>query len=441
MKNAGALRRTKGERKNMQIKYVKPMDLNPYKNNPRKNEKAVEPVMASIREFGFNIPITVDKDMVVITGHTRLKAAIRLGLEEVPVIILEDLNADQVKAFRLADNKTSEFAEWDFEALAIELKDIQMDLSEFDFEMAEAEAEIIEDDYEIKLPEEPKAKYGDIYKLGRHRLMCGDATKAEDLEKLMDMDLADCYLTDPPYNVNYGAKGELYETKGGYGTGFTDRKILNDHMEDSQFLAFLTDAFSAANSVLKQGGAFYIWHADSESYNFRRACKNAGWQVRQCLIWNKNALVLGRQDYQWKHEPCLYGWKDGAGHYFINDRSFTTVVEDGININKLKLSEAKELIKQLLDPKVPSTVINENKPVRSPEHPTMKPIKLIARIMKNSTRPGEIILDTFAGSGTTLMAAEQLNRKGYIMELDPKYVDVIIKRYEEFTGDTAEKIR
>lgn len=211
-------------------------------------------------------------------------------------------------------------------------------------------------------------------------------------------------------------------------------------MDDMVFLRFLTDSFIAANSVLKAGGAFYIWHSDTEGYNFRTAAQKAGWTIRQCLIWNKNALVLGRQDYQWKHEPCLYGWKDGAGHYFVDDRSFTTVLEDGIDINKLKLSEAKELLRDLLDPKVATTIINEPKPQRSAEHPTMKPVKLIGRLIKNSTKPGEIVLDTFAGSGTTLIASEQLNRRAYLMELDPKYVDVIIERYEVFTGDKVEKI-
>lgn len=425
----------------MRVEMKGVLELIPYVNNPRKNDKAVDKVAESIKQFGFKVPIIVDKNMTIVTGHTRLKAAIKLGLEEVPVIVADDLTPDQVKAFRLADNKVAEYAEWDFEALALELKDIEIDMGVFDFETPVNAEDLTEDDFEPELPKTPKAKLGDIYKLGRHRLMCGDSTRVEDVEALMDMDLADMICTDPPYNVNYGAKGELYEKKGGYDTGFKDRKILNDHMEDSQFLAFLTDSFTAGNTVLKPGGAFYIWHSESESYNFRQACLNVGWQVRQCLIWNKNALVLGRQDYQWKHEPCLYGWKDGAAHYFIDDRSYTTVLENQeIDINKLKLAEAKELLRELLGPKVPATVIDENKPTRSAEHPTMKPVKLIGRLINNSTRPGEIVLDLFGGSGSTLIAAEQLNRRCFIMELDPKYVDVIIDRYEALTGDKAEKI-
>lgn len=378
----------------MEVKYMNVTELNPYQNNPRKNDKAVKPVMASIKEFGFKVPITVDKNMVIVTGHTRLKAAIKLGMEKVPVIVLDDLNEDQVKAFRLADNKTSEFAEWDFEALAIELEEINMDMSEFEFEIPGMGASIQDDDFDIELPKVPKAKYGDIYKLGRHRLMCGDATDLKQVEELMGQVVADVFITDPPYNVDYEG---------------TAGKIINDKQEDSQFQTFLTDAFSAANFILKPGGTFYIWHADSEGYNFRSACKNVGWQIRQCLIWKKNSLVLGRQDYQWIHEPCLYGWKAGASHYFIDDRSITTVMD-------------------------------EDRPSRSEDHPTMKPVKLIGRLISNSSKKNDTVVDTFAGSGTTLIAAEQLNRTAYLMELDPKYVDVIIERYEAFTGNKAEKI-
>lgn len=409
----------------MQIEMMKVSDLRPYVNNPRKNDKAVDAVAASIREFGFKVPITVDSDGLIATGHTRLKAAIKLGMTEVPVIVLNDLTADQVRAFRLADNKVGEIAEWDFEALAIELRDIQMDMSQFDFEMSEAQIQVEEDDFEVSLPKTPKSKYGDIYRLGKHRLMCGDATKEEDVERLMDMDIADLLVVDPPYNVDYEG---------------TAGKIMNDKQSDNQFQEFLVAMFSVANANLKRGGGFYIWHADSEGYNFRTACKRVGWTVRQCIIWNKNSLVLGRQDYQWKHEPCLYGWKEGAAHFFINDRTFTTMYEDKVDVNKIKLSEAREMLKKMLDPKVPTTVIDENKPARNGEHPTMKPVRLIGRLIANSSRPGEIVLDTVAGSGTAMIAAEQLNRRAYLMELDPRFVDVIIERYEKLTGDKAEKV-
>ena len=410
----------------MQIEYMDVKELIPYVNNPRRNDAAVEKVAESIRVFGFRVPITLDKNRVIVTGHTRLKAAIRLGMEKVPVIILDDMTEDQVKAFRLVDNKTSEYAEWDFDALAIELHEIQMDLGAFDFELPGAAESVEEDDFKVELPKKPITKLGDIYQLGRHRLMCGDATSSDDLEVLMDFEAADLYLTDPPYNVDYEG---------------TAGKIINDKQESEQFQEFLTDAFTNANMVLKPGAAFYIWHADSKGYNFRAAAQRTGWKIRQAIIWNKNALVLGRQDYQWKHEPCLYGWKDGAPHYFINDRSFTTVIEDAIDINKLKLNEARDLLKKLLDPKVPSTIINEDKPHHNDAHPTMKPLRLLSRLIANSTKQGALVLDTFGGSGSTMMACEQLNRRCFMMELDPRFVDVIIERYEKLTNDKAHRVK
>lgn len=373
-------------------------ELKPYEKNPRKNDEAVKYVMKSIKEFGFKVPIIIDKNNVIVCGHTRYKASKKLKLETVPCIIADDLTEEQIKAFRLADNKVSEKAEWDFDLLNDELNSIfDFDMTDFGFEFDNAEEkptqEVIEDEVpDVK--EEPKAKYGDIYQLGNHRLMCGDSTNIDDITKLMDDNKADLLLTDPPYNVDY---------EGNAG------KIQNDSMEDSQFKQFLTDAFSNANDVMKNGASFYIWHAEIEGYNFRSACKEVDWKVRQCLIWNKNTLSMGRQDYQWKHEPCLYGWEDGASHNWYSDRKQTTVLEF-------------------------------NKPSKSELHPTMKPLDLFAYQMKNSTAKGDIVLDLFGGSGTTLMACEQLNRKCYMMELDPHYVDVIIARWEKFTGKKAKKL-
>lgn len=223
----------------------------------------------------------------------------------------------------------------------------------------------------------------------------------------------------------------------------TDGKIVpNDYFKDeADFLNFLINAFKAANAGMKPGAAFYIWHADSEEFNFRKACREIGWKIRQGLIWNKNTIILGRQDYQWKHEPCLYGWKDGAAHYFVDDRTQATVLEDkGLDIDHMKKEEMKVLLHELLEEKISTTVIEENKPARSEEHPTMKPLKLLARQIKNSSRPGENVLDIFGGSGSTLIACEQLGRHCFMVELDPRYCDVIIKRWEDFTGQQAEKI-
>lgn len=382
----------------MNITNIPLKNLKPYENNPRKNDDAVKYVAESIKEFGFKVPIVIDKNNVIVAGHTRYKAAKKLKMSEVPCIIADDLTDEQIKAFRLADNKVAEKAEWDFDLLNAELDDIiDLDMELFGFEDAlqdDAE-EAVEDEFEVELPPEPKSKLGDIYQLGNNRLMCGDSTVLEDVEKLMGGgEQADMLLTDPPYNVNYEGK-----TK-------DKLKIKNDQMGNDNFRQFLTDAFSNADMVMKPGAVFYIWHADSEGYNFRGACFDAGWTVRQCLIWNKNSMVMGRQDYQWKHEPCLYGWKEGAGHLWASDRKQTTV-------------------------------INFDKPTRNDMHPTMKPIPLFDYQIKNNTKGGDVVLDLFGGSGTTIMACEQNGRRGYSMEYDPRYVDVIIARWEKFTGEKA----
>ena len=383
--------------------YKKTDELIPYVNNPRNNDQAVDAVASSIKNFGFKVPIVIDSKNEIINGHTRLKAAKKLGIEEVPVIVADDLTEDQIKAFRIADNKVAELADWDEELLLAELDMIEMDMGQFNIDMSELDSddsseEVVEDEFDDTPPEEPQAKYGDIYQLGRHRLMCGDSTSVEDVEKLVGGGvIVDMLLTDQPYNVAYEGKTEDALT------------IQNDSMDDESFRQFLTNAFFAADSVMKKGAVFYIWHADSEGYNFRGACRDVGWTVRECLIWNKNQMVLGRQDYHWKHEPCLYGWKDGASHLWASDRKQTTVLDF-------------------------------DKPQRNGVHPTMKPIALFDHQIKNNTKGNDIVLDLFGGSGTTIMACEQNGRRGYSMELDPRYVDVIIKRWEDFTGEKAVKI-
>ena len=269
-----------------------------------------------------------------------------------------------------------------------------------------------------------------MYKLGEHRLMCGDSTSSADVQKLMGDEQADCLVTDPPYNVNYG--GDAHSPAAG-----KHRVIENDNLTDSDFYKFLLAFYENAEMALKPGGSFYIWHADSEGYNFRKALRDAGLQLRQTLIWNKNALVLGRQDYQWKHEPCLYGWKDGAGHYFTSSRSETTVIEDEVpDISKMKKDELVKLLQDVYSQA--TTVIDEMKPSKSDLHPTMKPLRLMAYLIQNSTRKGEIVLDLFGGSGSTLIAAEETKRRCRMMEYDPRYVDVIIQRWEQQTGKKAE---
>lgn len=374
-------------------------EIRPYENNPRLNDGAVGAVAESIREFGFQQPIVVDRNGVIIAGHTRYKAAQKLGLTEVPVVVAENLTDEQVRAYRLADNKTGELAEWDFTALEEELAGIgELDMSLFGFEPKEMKEpeEITEDDYEEEPPEVPKARVGDIYQLGRHRLMCGDSTDVQSVQKLCQGQV-DLLLTDPPYGVDYTGK-----TKDAL-------KIQNDAKTDEALRDMLADAFSAANVVMKPGAVFYIWHADSKSLVFRLACQMAGWEVRQVLIWAKNTMVMGRQDYQWKHEPCLYGWKEGAGHLWASDRKQTTLLEF-------------------------------DRPTKNKEHPTMKPVKLFDYQIQNNTKGGDIVLDLFGGSGTTIIACEQDGRCARVMELDPRYVDVIIDRWEKLTGERAVKI-
>jgi site-specific DNA-methyltransferase (adenine-specific) len=378
-------------------------DLIPYENNARINDKAVEAVANSIKEFGMKNPIIIDKNNVIIAGHTRLKALQKLGIEKAPCIIADDLTEEQVKAFRIADNSTAQIAEWDLEKLNTELANIDLDMTMFglDEQIKDIEKqfakEIIEDDFDAELPEEPKSKLGDIYALGNHRLMCGDSTNENDVSKLVGEQKMDLLITDPPYNVDYTGKSKKA------------MKIQNDKMENNVFHDFLVKAFSNAYNFLKDGGAFYCWYASKEVVNFYTALEDSGFTVKQELIWNKNSLVMGRQDYQWKHEPCLYGWKDTSSHAWYSDRKQTTI-------------------------------INWDRPSKADLHPTMKPIGLFDYQIKNSSKAGDNILDLFGGSGTTIIACEQNNRNAYTMEYDPKYVDVIIKRWETLTGEKAEKI-
>lgn len=426
-----------------QIVYKKLTELIPYEKNPRRNDKAVKYVAESIKQFGFQQPIVIDKDNIIVAGHTRYKASKKLGLKTVPCLVADDLTEQQIKAYRLADNKVAEKAEWDFELLDQELADLfdfdMMSLGFEDDEENDAEPEVMEDGFEPVIPKTPKAKAGDIYQLGNHRLMCGDSTKDEDVIQLMNGKLADLVVTDPPYNVDYGSKAEAINK---YGYNFSDRHIENDYMPQEQFISFLDNAFRNLSESLKPGGAFYIWHASITIYEFETALRLNNLKSRQQLIWNKNSIVLGRQDYQWKHEPCLYGWKEGAAHYFVDDRKQTTVIEDkGIEINKLSKDEMKQLLKQIFSDKTSTTIINEDKPHNSVEHPTMKPLKLLERHVKNSSKPNELVLDLFGGSGSTMMTCEQLNRTCYMMEFDPKYVDVIIQRWENFTEKKAVKLK
>lgn len=392
----------------IQINYVDATAITPYARNSRTHsDEQVAQVAASIKEFGWTNPILVDETGTIIAGHGRLMAAQRLGYTEVPTITLENLTEAQKRAYVIADNKLALNAGWDEEMLAVEIEELldqgyDTDLLGFEADEIDsllAMAHKVDDGFTDPddvpdIPEEPISVKGDVWLLGKHRVICGDATVLTDIEKLMGGVLADMVLTDPPYNVDYTGK-----TKDAL-------KIQNDKMSDDTFRQFLVDSFSTADSVMKQGAVFYIWHADSEGYNFRGACHDIDWEVRQCLIWDKDSMVMGRQDYHWKHEPCLYGWKKGASHLWSSDRKQTTILKF-------------------------------NRPKRSDVHPTMKPVELMEYQILNNTKGADIVLDLFGGSGSTLIAAEKSGRYAYINELDEKYVDVIVKRWQEFTGQEA----
>lgn len=376
-------------------------ELIPYENNPRHNDEAVEIVARSIEEFGFKVPVIIDADNVIVAGHTRIKAAELLGIDKVPVLVADDLTPEQVKAFRLADNRTAEIAKWDYGKLEIELSgiaDIDMSCLGFELELDNLNIDSSEDEeYEVSVPAEPKSRLGDVYRLGEHTLMCGDSTLPESVGKLVGDATVDLLLTDPPYNVDYVGKTSDSLT------------IANDAMDDEQYMRFLVESITNAVDCMKDGASYYIFHADSGGLTVRMATNSAGLRVRQCLIWVKNSFVMGRQDYHWKHELILYGWKDGAAHYFVDDRTQSTILE-------------------------------ADRPQRNDVHPTMKPVPLIKRLVANSTKAGDSVLDLFGGSGTTLMACEEMNRKCFMMEYDPAYCDVIIDRWTKYTGLKAVKI-
>jgi site-specific DNA-methyltransferase (adenine-specific) len=378
-------------------------NLIPYALNSRTHsDEQVAQIAASIREFGFTNPVLVDEDNNLIAGHGRLLAARKLNMSEVPAITVTGLDDRKRRALVIADNKIALNSDWDIDALKVELEDLA---SEFGELMGFSQDELVEllkqpdagltsDDAVPDAPEQPVTVIGDVWNLGNHRLMCGDSTSIADLETLCENQLVDMWLTDPPYNVAYVGK-----TKDAL-------VIQNDEMGDHDFRQFLVDAYSAADAVMKKGAVFYIWHADSEGYNFRGAAHDIGWPIRQCLIWRKQSMVMGRQDYHWQHEPCLYGWKDGASHLWASDRKQTTI-------------------------------LNFDRPSKNEQHPTMKPVELFVYQMLNNTKGDDLVLDSFVGSGTTVIACEKHGRRARAMEVDPVYCDVTITRWQEYTGKDA----
>lgn len=395
------------EKKNIQIELIETnkgqiegVPANPRVIKDKKFKKLVKsieenPEMLDLREI---LVYPLEDKFIAIGGNMRLEAVKKLGYKDVPCKVLPvETPAENLRAYILRDNAS--YGEWDFDELANCWDIDELEIADIDLPSGfglEEENETSEDDF-CESETKTRVQLGEIWQLGNHRLMCGDSTKIENVKKLVRGVEIDMLLTDPPYNVAYEGKTEEKLT------------IQNDKMSDDAFVDFLTKSFNCAYEVLKKGGAFYIWHAIMKCISLMVACQNANLSVRQILIWNKNSMVLGRQDYQWKHEPCLYGWKEGASHYFIEDRTKTTIIDC-------------------------------KKPNRNGEHPTMKPIELMAECIKNSSRKNENVLDLFGGSGSTLIACEQLERSCYTMELDPHYCDVILSRWEKLTGKIALKI-
>lgn len=429
----------------MQVKLWDIKDLRPYEHNPRVNDAAVDAVAASIKEFGWRQPIVVDKDGVIICGHTRWKAAQKLGLEKVPVHVATDLTPAQVKAYRLADNKLAELAEWNMELLPVELADLQA--ADFNLELLGFDQDelaklltpdgapgLTDPDAVPEPPDEATTQPGDLWILGNHRLLCGDAGKAEDVDQLVDGGAIHLVNTDPPYNVRVEPRSHnavAAARASGQCRTFhhqamdeaihgkskpthrklrpKDRPLVNDFVSDEDFARMLDAWFGNMSRVLKPGGSFYIWGGYANIGNYPPALKKAGLYFSQGVVWDKEQAVLTRKDMLGAFELAFYGWKEGAGHNWYGPNN----VQDIWHVRKVTQSKMVHL--------------------------TEKPVELAVRAMQYSSRVGESVLDLFGGSGSTLIAAEQTGRRAYLMEIDPLYSDVIVQRYEQFTGKKAER--
>ena len=389
-------------------------DLKPYEKNPRLNDDAVKYVAESIRNFGFKVPIVIDKDNNIVCGHTRWKACKKLKIDTVPCVVADDLTEEQIRAYRLVDNRVAEKAEWDLELLDTELAEIEtidMTLLGFDDKEEETPQEVVEDDFDEEPPTEPKSKYGDLYQLGSHRLLCGDSTKIEDVQCLLGGDKIDMVFTDPPYNVAIGSKNAFLNSIQPSGRCCediaNDKGMTDEEIGQQLWLPAFRNMLDVANDVC----ALYVTMPQGGTHMMMMMMiHEAGWQVKHELMWLKNSptFSMNRLDYDYKHEPILYGWN--KKHEFYGKGEF----------NK--------------------SVWEYDKPKKCNLHPTMKPIALIANAILNSTKENENVLDVFGGSGSTLMACEETNRRCFMMELDPKYIDVIINRWETFTGQKAVKL-
>lgn len=420
-------------------------DLRPYERNPRKNDAAVEAVAQSIKEFGFRVPIIIDAAGVIIAGHTRWKAAQKLGLETVPCISADDLTPEQVKAFRLADNKTAELSEWDINLLDEELKAITtIDMTAFgfgSFEDAGEQESAEEDDFEEEEGNRHDVKPGDLWACGEHRIMCGDAQSVQDADILMGGVEANMVFTDPPYGVSIGDRNKaINDVDPGKG-GRIEKNIIGDTLKKDDLYRILVQAMTNLRKHAREDASYYVSAPQGGDLGLMMMMmmKDAGLTVRHNLVWVKNVATfsMGRLDYDYRHEPIFYTWT--KKHKFYGGYE-TTVIDDTNDVDKMSKAELKDLVRKLRG-EGNDSVIYCDKPHRSDIHPTMKPVKLVSRFLVNSSQKGDVVADFFGGSGTTMIAAEQLGRKAYLMELDPHYADVIITRWEALTGRKAQRIR
>lgn len=415
----------------MEIVMRKVSELTPYDKNAKKHDaKQIANVAQSIQEMGWKQPLVVDANGVVIVGHCRLLAAKKLKQKEVPCVVADDLTDEQIRKYRILDNKLAE-SPWDLDLLADDMADLSFDGYEIDFHELDALTgggattnDIIEDDFDVTPPEEPKAKLGDVYQLGRHRLMCGDSTSITDVEKLTAGRLIDLVVTDPPYNMGYEGAGKSKDRK--------SKRILNDKMPESEFEDFLSAIYNNYFCSMADGASIYVFYKELGTGVFITAMNKSGLTYKQELIWVKNQIVLGGSKYQSMYEPFLMGCK-GSIKTWNGARKQRSVIE---SIDLMDEESLRQTIRDLLSEE-DVDVIRERKQLVNDLHPTMKPVRLIAKLILNSSNAGNAVMDLFGGSGTTLIAAEQTNRSAYLMELDPKYVDVIIARWEQFTGEKA----
>lgn len=416
------------------VTYRRVEELVPYTRNARTHSKQqIQSIANSMKAFGWTNPILIDGTGGIIAGHGRVLAAVQLKLKRVPCIELAGLTEQQRQAYILADNQLATHAGWDLQILASEMKGLQA--SGFNLELAGfSKSEInnlIGADAPVRTGKTPDdapppggplvSRPGDLWSCGRHRVMCGDSTIASDVDTLLQADVVDLIWTDPPYNV-------AYESAAG--------SISNDNLKDADFAALLDQAFRNCYRRARPGAVMYVAHADSARVVFTEAYVAAGFKLAQVLIWVKQHAVLSRQDYNWQHEPILYGWREGGAHYFCGDFSKTTTIDDDLDLKRMKRDELEALVAELMG-KAPTTVVRQDRPIKSEMHPTMKPVALVQQLLANSALEGQVVLDVFAGSGTTMIAAEKLGMQSRLMELEPRFADVCVRRWEAFTGKSA----